>query len=308
MPEVPRFKLNTGALMPAVGLGGWGGVEQEARINAWQFMVPALQSGYRLIDTAWAYGTERATGEAFKKSSIPRDQIWITTKLHHQHQGVFVEEYFEDSLKNLDMDYVDLLLLHWPQTSKFVAGVTDPLDQDGDLITYDTPIFPESWARMERIYESGKAKAIGVSNFSIKNLEKLLETAKVVPAVNQVETHPYLVQQDLKDYCDKKGIVLTAYTPTGYSTVRNDPTILELADKYKVTPAQIILGWHIARGVAVVPKSSNEQRQRDNINLPTLDPEDVKRISGLDRNQRLCNYAKKPGGKVWGWTYEQLGW
>ncbi|KAI1786706.1 reductase AKOR2 [Ganoderma leucocontextum] len=300
--------------MPAVGLGGWGGTTQEDRQNAWQFMVPALQLRYVRNTTVrkrcfltGTPGTEKATAEAVKRSAIPRDQIWITTKLHHQHQGPFVEEYFEDSLKNLDTDYVDLWLLHWPQTSKFAVDNIEPLDKDGQLITYDTPLFNETWARMEKIYESGRAKAIGVSNFSIMNLEKLFETAKVVPAVNQVETHPYLIQQDLKDYCDKKGIVLAAYTPTGYSTVRSDPTIVELAGKYKVTPVQVILAWHVARGVAVVPKSSDKQRQKDNINLPTLDPEDVKRISGLDRNQRLCNYASE-FEKVWGWTYEQLGW
>ncbi|PIL36981.1 transporter [Ganoderma sinense ZZ0214-1] len=307
MSEVPRFKLNTGALMPAIGLGGWGGTTQEARQNAWQFMVPALQSGYRLIDTAWCYGTEKATGEAVKKSGIPRDQIWITTKLHHQHHGPFVEEYFEDSLKNLDTDYVDLWLMHWPQAAKFDMDSVDPLDKDGQLITYDTPLFNETWARMEKIYEGGRAKAIGVSNFSVKNLEKLFETAKVVPAVNQVELHPYLIQQDLKVYCDKKGIVLTAYAPTGYAAVREDPTIVELAGKYKVSPVQVILAWHVARGIAAVPKSSDAQRQKDNIALPTLDPEDMKRISGLDRNRRLCNYAND-FGKVWGWTYEQLGW
>ncbi|KAI0711077.1 Aldo/keto reductase [Cerioporus squamosus] len=304
MANVPKFKLNTGAEMPAVGLGGWGGMSQEERRDAWQFMLSALKSGYRLIDTAWAYGTEKATAEAIKKSGIPRSDIWITTKLHHQHHGPYTEEYFEESLKNLDTDYVDLWLMHWPQHSKFAPDGKDAFDANGDLICYDTPIFNETWARMEKIYESGRAKAIGVSNFSVKNLKKLLETAKVVPAVNQVELHPYLIQQELKDFCDEKGIVLTAYTPTGYKNVLTDPTITELAEKYKVSPAQIVLGWHVARGVSVVPKSSNEQRQKDNINL---DPEDVKRVSALDRGQRLCNVPNERK-KVWGWTTEQLGW
>ncbi|KAH9939301.1 reductase AKOR2 [Epithele typhae] len=307
MSSVPLFKLNTGAMMPAVGLGGWGGHTTEERENAWTFMLMALQSGYRLIDTAWAYHTEKATGEAIRKSGIPRDQIWVTTKLHNQHQGVFVEEYFEDSLKKLGLDYVDLLLLHWPQTAKYTPDGSDALDATGNLICYDTPIFNESWAHIEKIHASGRAKAIGVSNFSIKNLEKVFETAQIVPAVNQVEMHPYLIQQDLKDYCDAKGIVLTAYTPTGYDTVRKDPTILELAAKYGVSGGQIVLAWHVARGVAVVPKSANEQRQKDNINLPKLDAEDVKRVSALDQGRRLCNAANKEG-KVWGWTYEQLGW
>ncbi|KAI0650272.1 Aldo/keto reductase [Trametes meyenii] len=306
MADVPRFKLNTGALMPAVGLGGWGGRVQEDRDNAWTFMLSALKASYRLIDTAWIYGTEKATATAIKKSGIPREDIWITTKLHHQH-GPFVEKYFQESLANLGTDYVDLYLMHWPQTSQYVEGDPEPVDEDGNLVVLDRPIFNEIWADMEKLYESGRAKAIGVSNFSVQNLEKLLETAKIVPAVNQVELHPYLAQPALKKYCDEKGIVLTAYTPTGYKNVLTDPTITELAEEYKSTPAQIVLSWHVARGVSVVPKSSNEQRQKDNLNLLTLNPEDVERITALDRNQRLCNYANE-FGKVWGWTYQQLGW
>ncbi|KAI0663245.1 Aldo/keto reductase [Cubamyces menziesii] len=306
MANVPRFKLNTGAMMPAVGLGGWAGVTKEERANGWTFMLTALKAGYRLIDTAWIYGTEKTTAVAIQKSGLPREEVWITTKLHHQH-GPFAERFFQESLDNLETDYVDLYLVHWPQTSKWVEGDPEPTDEDGNIITTDEWTFNQTWAKMEKFYESGKAKAIGVSNFSVKNLEKLLETAKVVPAVNQVEMHPYLAQPELKEYCDKKGIVLTAYTPTGYKTVLTDPTITELAEKYKATPAQVVLSWHVARGVAVVPKSSNEQRQKENITLLDLDPEDVKRITALDRNQRLCNYANKYG-KVWGWTYEQLGW
>ncbi|KAI0638018.1 Aldo/keto reductase [Trametes polyzona] len=306
MATVPRFKLNTGAMMPAVGLGGWSGNTKEERENGWKFMLTALQAGYRLIDTAYHYGTEKTTAVAIKKSGIPREDIWITTKLHHQHTP-WVEKYLQESLDNLETDYVDLYLMHWPQTSKFVEGDPEPKDEQGNLIVVDSPTFNETWAEMEKLYESGRAKAIGVSNFSVKNLEKLLETAKVIPAVNQVEMHPYLAQPQLKEYCDSKGIVITAYTPTGYKTVLTDPTITELAEKYNATPGQIVLSWHVARGVAVVPKSSNVQRQKDNLNLIDLDPEDVKRITGLDRNQRLCNYANEHG-KVEGWTYEQLGW
>lgn len=203
------------------------------------------------------------------------------------------------SLKNLGLDYVDLYLVHWPTPTK--------IDDSGKLITYDTPTVNEIWAQMEKVYASGKAKAIGVSNFSIKTLEQLLQTAKVIPAVNQVELHPYLTQNALKEFCDKKGIVLTAYTPSGYQTVRSDPLIVELAAKYKVSPAQVIFAWHISRGVSIVPKSSNAERQKENLNLPALGEEDIKRITSLDRNERLCNKADKDG-LVMGWTYEKLGW
>ena len=157
-------------------------------------------------------------------------------------------------------------------------------------------------------------------------LDQLFKTAKITPAVNQVEyvpaglhywveiltfihrrLHPYLAQPELKAYCDAKGIVLTAYTPTGYATVRSDPTIVELAKKYNVTPAQVILAWHLSRGVVVVPKSSNEQHQKENLAPPTLSKEDLEAIGKLDRNERLCNKANERG-IVWGWTYEQLGW
>ncbi|KAI0723129.1 Aldo/keto reductase [Earliella scabrosa] len=307
MADVPKFKLNTGALMPAVGLGGWGGATDEERAKAWEFMTPALKLGYRLIDTAWSYGTERSVAKAIKDSGIPREQVWITTKLHHQHHGPYVEQYFEDSLRKLETDYVDLYLIHWPMASKYDENDPEPKDADGNHIVYDTPIFNETWARLEKLYESGKAKAIGVSNFSVKNLEKLLETAKVVPAVNQVELHPFLVQQELKDYCDKKGIILTAYAATAWAQGRDHPTIVELAAKYKVQPTQIVYAWHIARGISILARSAKEDRLKEALTLPTLDPEDVERITALDRNQRVCNYANEHG-KVCGWTYEQLGW
>ncbi|OBZ77030.1 Glycerol 2-dehydrogenase (NADP(+)) [Grifola frondosa] len=261
--------------MPAVGLGGWGGITTEDRENSTTWMLTALKSGYRLIDTAWIYGTEKATGRAIRLSGIPREDIWITTKLHMSHGGQ-VEKYFQEISTTWDtitsIWFVDLLvsansgliftfrqyLMHWPQAALYDKDVPEPLDAEGQTIVVDSPTFNETWAEMEKIYESGRAKAIGVSNFSVKNLEKLLTTAKIVPAINQVEMHPYLIQQDLKDFCDKKGIVITAYTPTGYKNV--------------------VLAWHLARGVSVVPKSSNLQHQKDNLDLPTLDPEDVKRI------------------------------
>ncbi|KAL6299715.1 NADP-dependent oxidoreductase domain-containing protein [Sparassis latifolia] len=305
MSSVPYFKLNTGALMPAVGLGGWSGVTKEQRAEATAWMLTALESGYKLIDTAWGYGTEQYVREAIKQSGIPRENIWITTKLPWNHPGLrAVEESLRDSLNKLGTEYVDLYLLHWPQVIDWPDE--DP-EYDGPFAIRDSPTFNETWAGMEKVYAAGKAKAIGVSNFSVKNLEKLLTTAKVVPAVNQVELHPYLAQSELKAYCDVKGIVLTAYTPTGYATVRSDPLIVELAENYKVTPGQVVLAWHVARGVSVVPKSSNAKRQRDNINLSTLDPEDIKRINGLDRNERLCNKPDEKG-LVSGWTMEQMGW
>ncbi|KDQ49936.1 hypothetical protein JAAARDRAFT_211958 [Jaapia argillacea MUCL 33604] len=337
MSSVPYLTLNTGASMPQIGLGCWGGVTEETRAAAADWILNALKLGYRHLDTAWIYGTEVSTGKAIKASGIPREEIFVTTKLPWHH-GARVELSIQDSLDRLGLDYVDLYLVHFPQVAAFEGDDnSEPLDSFGDLKVVPSPTFVEVWQQMEKVYASGKAKAIGVSNFSIKNLEILLKTAKIVPAANQVEyapssfsppslsslpflpsghhtpadlrgrLHPYLQQPDLMAYCSSKGIKVIAYTPTGYGTVRSDPTITSLASKYNVMPAQIILGWHVLRGNAAVPKSSDGERQGANLVIPKLTKEDFETVCKLDRNERLCNKANERG-KVYGWTYEQLGW
>jgi len=249
--------------------------------------------------------TEKAVGEAIRDSGIPREEIFVTTKLPHHHHHK-VAESFKESFDNLGLGYIDLYLMHWPQ---FLATEGKKLvkNPDGSCKTRDDVTFNESWAEIEKLLDTGKVRAIGVSNFSIKTLDQLLKTAKVVPAVNQVEMHPYLAQNDLRKYCKEKGIAITAYTPSGYSTVRNDPVIVDLAKKHNVSSNQIILAWHVHREIIVVPHSENPGRQKENINVVKLEKEDLDKIDGLDKNQRLCNKADA-GGTVWGWTYEQLGW
>ncbi|KAK0479095.1 NADP-dependent oxidoreductase domain-containing protein [Armillaria luteobubalina] len=267
----------------------------------------AIQTGYKHIDTAMFYGlgsnsisTEKVIGEAIRESGIPREEFFITTKLPFNHQGV--PESFDLSLKNLGVDYVDLGWLNLPH------------GPDGSVIAVDSPTFNESYAEIEKIYASGRAKAIGVSNFSFKtgtySLEELLSTATVVPAVNQIEymRHPYLAERALIAYHKKKGIATEAYSPGGHkNAIREDPVINAIAVKHGVSPTQVILAWHTAGGVIVIPKSENEQRQKDNLNLPVLDEEDLKKIDGLDRGERLCNKADQ-NGKFLGWTTERLGW
>lgn len=281
-------------------------VEACEAVKKW--MLTAIQTGYRHIDTALLYGTEKVIGEAIRESGIPREEFFITTKLPFNCQDR-VAESFDLSLKNLGVDYVDLYLMHWPMTVPYREGWLNlPRGPDGSVITVDSPSFNESYAEIEKIYASGRAKAIGVSNFSIKTLEELLQTAKVVPAVNQIERHPYLTESDLIAYHKKKGIATEAYSPGGHkNAIREEPVIKEIAAKHGVSPTQVILAWHIAGGVIIVPKSENEQRQKDNLSLPALNEEELKKIDGLDRGERLCNMVDE-NGKIWGWTTERLGW
>ncbi|KAJ7132356.1 NADP-dependent oxidoreductase domain-containing protein [Mycena epipterygia] len=305
MATIPSIKLNTGVSIPSIGLGAYS----PDPVAAQKWFLSAFEAGYRHIDTAHIYGTEASVGASVRASGLPREDIFVTTKLPWHHPK-YVARSFDESLRNLGLDYVDLYLMHFPQTVEYPSGYDTPSTFEGilkGLTVVDTPTFNETWAEMEKIYSSGRARAIGVSNFSIKTLEQLFKTAKIVPAVNQVEMNPYLAQTELLDYCRKKGIVVTAYSPTGYEKVRSDPTIGALASKYGVTPTQIVLSWHVARGVSAVPKSANPERQKENLALPTLSAEDVAKVTALDRNERTMNVIGA-NGKLHGWTAEQYGW
>ncbi|KAJ7843604.1 NADP-dependent oxidoreductase domain-containing protein [Mycena olivaceomarginata] len=301
MSAIPSLKLNTGALIPAIGLGAAAGFTPEDIAGSKDWILGALkQAGYRHLDTAMMYGTEAAVGAAVRESGIPREEIFVTSKAPWHHME-YIPRSFNESLSNLGLDYLDLYMLHWPQTVKYPGGYDAPTDLPSiitQLKTVEKPSLNDNWAELEKIYATGKAKAIGVSNFSIKTLEQLFKTAKIVPAVNQIELNPYLAQTELVEYCKSKGIVVVAYSPTGHATVRGDPLIIELAAKYKVSPAQIILAWHVARGVVAVPKSQDPVRQKEN---------DVAKVTGLDRGERIVNKLG-PDGTLYGWTKEQLGW
>ncbi|KIK54662.1 hypothetical protein GYMLUDRAFT_48582 [Collybiopsis luxurians FD-317 M1] len=307
MPFLPTdtLTLSSGIEIPVIANGSWAPPTGNARVEVKNWTLTALKAGYRHIDTALSYGTEKAVGLALKESGLKREEVFVTTKLPMTDYDR-VQESFNESLANLDIDYVDLYLLHWPQCV-VPEGENLAKNADGTLKTVSSPTFVEVWAEIEKIFEQKRAKAIGVSNFSIKNLEVLLKTAKIVPAVNQVELHPYLSQNDLRKYCKDKGIAIQAYTPSGYSKVRSDPVIGEIAQKLKATPNQVILAWHLAKETLIVPKSLNADRQQENLNLPALAEEDVKKIDALDRGERICNKPDEKGF-VWGWTMEQLGW
>jgi Aldo/keto reductase family. len=262
-----EITLNNGVKMPQLGLGVW----QIPEADVVAVVKHALKSGYRLIDTAMIYRNEAGVGRAIKESGIPRKDIFLTTKLWNKDQGYDKTlRAFEESLSKLDTDYIDLYLIHWP------------------MPRYDR--YVETYKAMEKLYKEGRVRAIGVSNFDIEHLERILNECEIPPVINQVECHPYLQQNELLEYCRKHQIVLEAYSPLmNGRDVLKDPVIKELAEKYGKTPAQIILRWHIERGTVVIPKSVTPSRIEENIQVFDfqLEKEDLAKIAALDRGLRI---------------------
>ncbi|KAF8484364.1 Aldo/keto reductase [Gautieria morchelliformis] len=303
--QVPLTTFNNGQKVPSVGLGCWLGLSNSENGDQTGAMVrTALKHGYRHFDTAAGYGNEEAVGKAIRESNVPREEIFVTTKYKQWLNVETVAENFNMSLEKLGLGHIDLWLMHWPMAMK--NGRT--LGPD------DSPTFVDTWKEMEKVYEQGKVKSIGVSNFSIKTLEVLLKHAKIVPVTNQVELHPSYPQNDLLQYCKVKNIVLTGYSPLGQfnSPFFNDPTLQAVAKKEGGSVAQVLISWAVQRGTVVVPKSEREERIKDNIQLLSLSAEsfgavdDFHKGPGLHRPLCVC-FLPTPG-KVFGWTYEQLGW
>jgi glycerol 2-dehydrogenase (NADP+) len=279
------FTLNTGAKIPAIGLGTWQSKPNEVRTA----VKAALLAGYRHIDTALAYGNENEVGQGIKDSGVPREEIWITTKLDNPwHKRV--EEGLESSLKSLGVDYIDLYLMHWPCS-------TDPNDLKKHLPDTD---FIKTWAEMQKLPESGRVKNIGVSNFGIKNLEKLFAdpSFKITPAVNQIELHPNNPSPKLLDYCKEKGIHVTAYSCLGStdSPLHKDKTLLDIAEKKGKTPSQVLLMWGLQRGTSVIPKSVTESRIQANFELDgwELTDDEMTKLSSLKDRFKVCGDSWLP--------------
>ncbi|KAJ1028579.1 hypothetical protein NDA16_001745 [Ustilago loliicola] len=318
--NIPSFTLNTGAKIPSVGMGCWQGQPGAGKDNE---LVEALltainKAGYRHLDTATGYMNEVEVGQAVRDSGVPRSEFFVTTKLRPGGVHDPVKE-FEDSFDKLKIDYIDLWLLHWPQgfvspEGNFGQGESFGLEHQKHL----GPTFNETWAKMEDIFlnsHKGKVKAIGVSNFSRKNLDILLKTAKVVPAVNQVEASPYCQEQELLQYCNDKNIHITAYSPLGQysSPIHSDKDLNEIAEKHNTTAANVALSWAVQRGTSVAPKSTNEKRMKQNITLLKLTDDEMEKINSISkdpkRRRRLNSSVwNKEKGTVLGWTLEEMGW
>ncbi|MCF6514650.1 aldo/keto reductase [Lactobacillus sp. S2-2] len=264
--------LNNGIKMPLLGMGVW----KSANKTASQSVRWALKHGYKLIDTAKQYGNERGVGEGLTKglseNGLKREDIFLTTKIFNGDEGYeSTLDAFDNQLKNLQTDYVDLLLIHWPVSGKY----------------------NETWKALEKIYNEGKAKAIGVSNFNVERLTDLLSEATITPAVNQMEFHPLEQETDIKNFCDQNDIQLEAWSPLGGGEVLNNPQITNLAEKYNKSTAQIILRWDMQRKIIAIPKSTHEKYIQQNTDIYDfeLSNEDVQLINNLDLEKRSLWYG-----------------
>jgi len=258
--------LNNGVEMPVFGLGVFKAGKGEPTTNAVQW---ALDAGYRHIDTARIYRNEDAVGEGIRRSAVHRDEIFLTTKLWNHDQGYDETlRAYDASLIALGVDVVDLYLMHWPVSEKRL----------------------DSWRAMERIYAEGRVRAIGVSNFTIRHLDELMQHASVTPAVNQVELHPFLTQPELVEHCGELGIAMTAYSPLTKGRMLDHPKLAELAVVVRRTPAQVLIRWSLQKGFVVIPKSSNEQRIIENAGVFDFELEDsvMSQLDDLDEGLRTA--------------------
>jgi len=264
---VPDVMLNNGRNIPQFGFGVFQ-VKPEDTVEA---VTTALQTGYRHIDTAEMYGNEREVGEAVAKSGLDRSEVFVTSKLNNDaHLPDDARAAFAASLKALGFDYVDLFLIHWPLPTRY----------DGDFVS--------TWRTLEEFYRDGRARSIGVSNFQPHHIRRLHAEAEIPPAVNQIEVHPYLTQDDVRGFCAEHQIAIEGWSPIAQGDVLEDPTIKEIAERAGKTPAQVVLRWHIERGDIIFPKSVTAARVRENFAIFDfeLSGEDVEAISALNKNER----------------------
>jgi methylglyoxal/glyoxal reductase len=257
--------LNNGVKMPWLGFGVWR-VEEGSEVV--RSVKAALAAGYRSIDTAAVYGNEVGVGEAIRESGIAREELFITTKVWNSDQGYeSTLKAFEESRRKLGLEYLDLYLIHWPVKGKYT----------------------ETWKALRKLYAEGLTRTIGVSNFHIHHLKDILADSDVVPAVNQVEYHPWLSQKPLLAFCQEKGIQLEAWSPQAQGKLLDHPVLVELAAKYGKSVSQIILRWDLQNGVVTIPKSVREERIAENADIFAfeLSAADMATIDGLNQDKRV---------------------
>jgi 2,5-diketo-D-gluconate reductase A len=267
MTAIPDITLNNGQTIPQFGFGTFK-VSPADTVDA---VSTALAAGYRHVDTAQMYGNEREVGQAIAKSGIDRDDIFLTTKLNNGvHLPDDARRAFAGSLEALGSDYVDLFLIHWPLPARY----------GGDFVS--------TWRTLEEFYRDGRARSIGVSNFQPHHLRRLHQECEIPPAVDQVEMHPYLTNDEVRAFCAEHQIAIEAWSPIARGRVLNDPEVITVARRAAKSPAQVVLRWHIERGDIVFPKSVSPERIRENIEIFDfqLSSQEIETISALNKNMR----------------------
>jgi 2,5-diketo-D-gluconate reductase A len=266
MSAVPTIELNDGHAIPQLGFG----VFQIDPAETAQAVSRALEVGYTHVDTAEMYGNEREVGEAVRASGLDRADVYVTSKLNNSfHRPDDARRAFDETLRALGFDYVDLFLIHWPLPTLY----------DGDFVS--------TWKTLEEFHRDGRARSIGVSNFEVAHLERLAETSDEVPAVNQIELHPYLLNEEVDAYGRAHGIATQAWSPIAQGKVLDDPVIAAIAERVGRSPAQVVLRWHLQRGNIVFPKSTTPERIKENFELFDfeLEDDDMQRIDALDQGE-----------------------
>ena len=266
MNAVPNITLNDGNAVPQLGFGVF---QIEPRDTA-KAVSEALEVGYRHIDTAEMYGNEKEVGEAIRASDLDRDDVFVTSKLNNgAHEPHDAREAFDTTLSELGFDHVDLFLIHWPLPTLY----------DGDFVS--------TWRTLEEFHRDGRARSVGVSNWQIEHLERLAAETDIVPAVNQIEVHPYLTNNAVREYGREHQIATEAWSPIAQGQVLDDPAIAQIAYKVGKTSAQVVLRWHVQRGDIVFPKSVTLSRMKENFELFDfeIEPADMDAITALDRGE-----------------------
>ncbi|XP_023933268.1 aldose reductase-like [Lingula anatina] len=300
MANVKCLTLANGAKMPMVGLGTWKSKPGEVA----EAVKKAIGVGYRMIDCAFIYGNEPEIGPAIKEKisdgTVKREELFIISKLWNTyHRKDLVKKCITQTLNNLQLDYLDIYLMHWPMAYK-EDGENVPRDEDGNIILSEID-FLEAWKEMEKLVDEGLTKAIGLSNFNSKQVQRIFDNCRIKPANLQIEINPYLSNERLVNFAHEKGLTVTAHSCLGSNDrpwakpddpkLLEDPRLLEIAKKVGKSPAQVVLRWGIQRGYAVIPKTVSEERMKENLQIFDfeLSDEDMKTVSSYNHNYRACH-------------------